>query len=519
MSSTRVSAVAAFATFLAACQPADLGPCDLEAATSPIYYDPGGLPAYPGQALVDTSCGAASFCHTQGIDPTDRYAAPLGLDLDVAVAIESVDGADLERLRHARRVAWNLRHAMFAQVESGAMPPPDEAGAAARNAGTRRDYLAFPLTPEQRPLPAIDSPEGVEMLRNWLACGAQVIEATAGESTGIGDIAPAGVARSSCGAGQALCTVGGVETCIDVSSDSANCGACGFACSPTDQACVAGACTCLNGLDACGASCVDVHTDVANCGACGASCGLALFCVDSSCVDSCPLTDCGGSCVDTSTSLAHCGSCSNPCAPGHECAGGACVCAAGYTACSPTLCANLDTDPANCGACGNACAGGTACVSGSCACPSPTMLCGGTCIDTSTDAANCGGCGRGCAAGDSCTAGTCVGCGPAVGFASDIQSILTTSCAVSTCHSGVRPQAGLDLSTGRAYSQLVGQPASCGSNILVTPGDVDRSYLMNKLTGVGMACGGSQMPKRGTSLPSAQLDLIRSWICRGAANN
>jgi hypothetical protein len=64
----------------------------------------------------------------------------------------------------------------------------------------------------------------------------------------------------------------------------------------------------------------------------------------------------------------------------------------------------------------------------------------------------------------------------------------------------------------------VGQSASCGSNALVAPGDVDRSYLMNKLTGVGI-CAGTQMPKRGISLPSSHLDLIRSWICRGARND
>jgi hypothetical protein len=31
-------------------------------------------------------------------------------------------------------------------------------------------------------------------------------------------------------------------------------------------------------------------------------------------------------------------------------------------------------------------------------------------------------------------------------------------------------------------------------------------------------CSGTQMPVTG-GLPSAQIDLIRTWICRGAPNN
>ena len=54
--------------------------------------------------------------------------------------------------------------------------------------------------------------------------------------------------------------------------------------------------------------------------------------------------------------------------------------------------------------------------------------------------------------------------------------------------------------------------------MLVTPGDVSKSYLENKLTGIGM-CSGSQMPKAGSSLPAADLAKIRAWICSGAKND
>lgn len=496
----------AIAALSAACEN-DLGACDIEAATSPIYFDEGGFPAYPGQALVEVSCGAARFCHAQGIAPEDRFAAPSGVDLDVGVAVSP---EDVDRLRHARRVAWNLRHDIFAQVESGAMPPPPPAGDTALSAAAR--YRALVGTPDEHALPSIDSPEGLEMLGNWLACGAHVVEATEGESQGVGDIVPRG-ADASCRDGQAACE----DLCIDVTSDSANCGGCGVTCGDA-QACIGGVCTCLNGLEACGPSCVDVRTDVSNCGMCGSSCGMR-FCAGSTCVDSCPAdtTDCGGSCVDLMTNLANCGGCGAACRAGEACESGTCSCASGFTLCSAG-CVDLDTSPDHCGACGAMCEPGAECRSGACSCPGTTMLCGGACIDASTDPDNCGACGNACGPDEGCARGSCVSCGPAVRFAADVEPIFVARCTLSGCHTGARPAASLRLTAGRAYSELVGPIASCGGNPLVAPGEVEGSYLWSKLTGVGI-CSGTEMPKRGELLEAAELDIIRSWICRGAAND
>src|SRR5690606_18999966 len=109
------------------------------------------------------------------IDPADRLGVPVGLDLDVAVAVEP---GEVERLRHARDVAWALRHAIIEQVAVGSMPPPPPTGATALGAGARY------RTTEGRELPSIDSPEARAILRSWLACGAPVVEATEGESQG-----------------------------------------------------------------------------------------------------------------------------------------------------------------------------------------------------------------------------------------------------------------------------------------------------------------------------------------------
>jgi hypothetical protein len=52
----------------------------------------------------------------------------------------------------------------------------------------------------------------------------------------------------------------------------------------------------------------------------------------------------------------------------------------------------------------------------------------------------------------------------------------------------------------------------------VSPGAPSKSYLMNKLTGVG-TCSGTQMPKAGSGLPSSQIAIVSGWICAGAPNN
>jgi hypothetical protein len=87
------------------------------------------------------------------------------------------------------------------------------------------------------------------------------------------------------------------------------------------------------------------------------------------------------------------------------------------------------------------------------------------------------------------------------------------------CHAGMRPAESLSLEAGKAYAELVNVASSqCATRTLVKPGAPASSYLMDKLLGANL-CMGSQMPKAGTSLPTAQIDAIRSWICQGAPNN
>ena len=96
-----------------------------------------------------------------------------------------------------------------------------------------------------------------------------------------------------------------------------------------------------------------------------------------------------------------------------------------------------------------------------------------------------------------------------------IQAIIfTPTCATSTCHSGATPDAGLDLTDGNSFANLVNVPSTQNINFdLVEPGQPDNSYLIDKLEDTASA--GNVMPPTGM-LPQADIDFVRQWISDGA---
>jgi hypothetical protein len=144
--------------------------------------------------------------------------------------------------------------------------------------------------------------------------------------------------------------------------------------------------------------------------------------------------------------------------------------------------------------------------------------CAPSCTGKSCGDDGCGGrCGT-CPQGQSCEAGSCTY--PDVSFARDVFPLFS-SCGGAGCHAGRAAQLDLDLATSAAaYRTLVGVDAEqcSGPKQRVTAGDVTGSYLLNKLTGIGM-CSGSIMPKADGVLSAAQLDVIRAWIANGARND
>ncbi len=109
---------------------------------------------------------------------------------------------------------------------------------------------------------------------------------------------------------------------------------------------------------------------------------------------------------------------------------------------------------------------------------------------------------------------------PPVRFSMDVQPILTMRCATAMCHDNSMPSAGLNLGMGSRV-RLVGVNAGqcTPARPLVKASDSAGSYLIHKLKGM-MICGsGMRMPRGGTALPAAQIDLISAWIDQGALDN
>lgn len=103
-------------------------------------------------------------------------------------------------------------------------------------------------------------------------------------------------------------------------------------------------------------------------------------------------------------------------------------------------------------------------------------------------------------------------------FSTNIQEIfLRRGCTNSSCH-GTAKQAGLDLTEGNAYANLVNVPSTDEPNqTRVIPGDAPNSYLVIKLE--GRQSFGVQMPNGLPPLDSTDMANIKNWIAKGAKNN
>jgi hypothetical protein len=91
--------------------------------------------------------------------------------------------------------------------------------------------------------------------------------------------------------------------------------------------------------------------------------------------------------------------------------------------------------------------------------------------------------------------------------------------ACTNCHNTARPAAGLDLSPGVSYNNLVNFASRERPTLMrVLPGDPEASYLIHKIEGRAGIVGG-RMPLGGPYLAEGQILVIRRWIETGAPNN
>jgi hypothetical protein len=110
---------------------------------------------------------------------------------------------------------------------------------------------------------------------------------------------------------------------------------------------------------------------------------------------------------------------------------------------------------------------------------------------------------------------------------SALQQSLFPTCAFQGCHGATGPQEMLQMDTAaQSYMDLVDVPAVQLPDMLrVEPGAPERSYLINKLRGEGLApmssSGGAstQMPQGAPPLCEARIQAVEAWIEDGAAND
>jgi hypothetical protein len=154
----------------------EVGPCVSDTESRRVVYDAFGAPAFEGQALMITSCGYGAFCHSPEIDDERRFGAPVGLEYDVRLAgyDGTIDRAELDRMTEMRTRVYEHRRSIWAQVASANMPIDGAVGELVGESAPVY-YRELPDTP----MATLDTEDGREVLRNWLACGAPVVERTA----------------------------------------------------------------------------------------------------------------------------------------------------------------------------------------------------------------------------------------------------------------------------------------------------------------------------------------------------
>ena len=102
-----------------------------------------------------------------------------------------------------------------------------------------------------------------------------------------------------------------------------------------------------------------------------------------------------------------------------------------------------------------------------------------------------------------------------ISFSKHIQPILTKNCATEDCHIGPKPAKKLDLSEGKAFKSMVSVVSrEYPKKKIVAPGNLEQSYLYDKLT--GNQDEGDRMPSGKKALPKEQIELIKKWILAGA---
>ncbi|MFO0605271.1 MAG: hypothetical protein U0324_18980 [Polyangiales bacterium] len=365
------------------------------------------------------------------------------------------------------------------------------------------------------------------------ACSIEVPTAPAGPCGGEGqrccqpeEARAMGLPTSGCGAGR-ICTTAARATAMDAGVDAGAAGDAGAGMdAATSSRAVCRACP-ASDPDVCGNACVNLRTDTRNCGRCGTLCAGGEVCMSSSapgdagvrdggasgavafCQQMCPAGQdfCPGrGCSNRMTDPNNCGACGNACMAGQSCTGGRCICAGAgnLSYCSAiNRCVDLMTDNTNCGACGTMCPAGQSCTAGRCSCSNAALaFCPmlNRCVDLQTDPTNCGACGTMCPTGQACTRGMCACSNAALSFCPALNRCVDLQTDPTNCG-----MCGNMCPTGQA----------CTAGRCACPGTGGLSYCSAINRCVDLQTDPTNCGTCGTSCPAGQSCAMGRCSCPG----
>lgn len=96
------------------------------------------------------------------------------------------------------------------------------------------------------------------------------------------------------------------------------------------------------------------------------------------------------------------------------------------------------------------------------------------------------------------------------------EQVFSNSCALSGCHAGTLPAAGMNLENGKSYAEIVNVTSKLNPNFkIVNPGSSSESFIIKMLRNTGENT--RIMPPAG-KLNENLIKLVETWIDEGAKN-
>ena len=185
---TRIALLVPASLYLSGCSDG-VGTCDTSTRGRDTVLV-GSVVQYGGQAIINSAC-ANGTCHTSTARGAARHGAPAYLDFDLMpVDAQEADGDDqnargdamvvlskrqIVHLRSRQSLLVRDREAVWQQVRDGLMPPSGVYESYRQLKSIFDSDESAPCTKSKRFTTTADA-DAQEVLRNWLACGAPIVE-------------------------------------------------------------------------------------------------------------------------------------------------------------------------------------------------------------------------------------------------------------------------------------------------------------------------------------------------------